>query len=142
MNGFSRRRWRTAAPGSRSLSFSSMGWFALSCNRGVDRARPCSLCAAVATAMLVAFCSRALADPPFGLPERIPWNSSRLVGSPEPLLPYTVEKTFAKLTWKTPIYIAEEPGTDRVWIVEEGVAADQGSRIRRIEDDPAAGEFE
>jgi glucose/arabinose dehydrogenase len=57
-------------------------------------------------------------------------------------LPYTVEKTFAKLTWKSPIYIADEPGTDRLWVVQEGGGADQGARIVRIEDDPAAGESE
>jgi uncharacterized repeat protein (TIGR03806 family) len=119
-----------------------MGWFALSCNRGDDGARTSSLRAAAAAILIAAFCSCAPVDPPFGLPERVPWNSSRLVGSPEPPLPYVVEKTFTKLTWKTPIYIAEEPGTDRLWIVEEGVAADQGSRIRRIQDDPTTGESE
>ena len=50
---------------------------------------------------------------PFGLEKRIPWDATRLSGSPEPPLPYTVEKTFTKHSWKSPIYVAEEPGTDR-----------------------------
>jgi len=57
-------------------------------------------------------------------------------------LPYTVEKTFTKLTWKTPIYMAEEPGTDRLLVVQTEGAVDQGSRILRIKDDPDAGETE
>jgi uncharacterized repeat protein (TIGR03806 family) len=128
---------------------------ALSCNPDVDHpgggipfhGRRClalALGAAIAGMLLVGVCSRspAAADAPFGLPKRVPWTSSRLVGSPEPPLPYVVEKTFTKLTWKSPVYVAEEPGTDRLWVVEEGVAANQGSRIRRIKDDPAASESE
>jgi uncharacterized repeat protein (TIGR03806 family) len=82
------------------------------------------------------------ADEPFGLLERVPWNATRLAGSPEPPLPYAVEKTFAKQTWKLPVYIAGEPGTDRLWIVHAGSDADQGSRIVRIKDDPASTECE
>ena len=37
---------------------------------------------------------------PFGLENRIPWDASRLSGSPEPPLPYTVEKTYSRHTWK------------------------------------------
>ena len=32
------------------------------------------------------------AEPPFGLEKRIPWTTSRLVGSPDPPLPFTVER--------------------------------------------------
>jgi uncharacterized repeat protein (TIGR03806 family) len=94
----------------------------------------------VAGALLAA--TAAAAEPLFGLSHRVPYTSSRLVGSPDPPPPYTVEKTFTKLTWKKPIYIAAEPGTDRLWIVEESVLTDGGSRVRRITDDPAAGEAE
>ncbi|WP_406695931.1 PQQ-dependent sugar dehydrogenase [Singulisphaera sp. Ch08] len=96
-------------------------------------------CALVALTFLVGFSltTPAGAESPFGLSKRVPWNSTRLVGSPEPPLPYTVEKTFTKLTWKKPIYLAEEPGTDLLWVIQEGIAAEQGSRIVRIKDDPA-----
>src|SRR5262245_59705006 len=52
----------------------------------------------VAGALLAA--TAAAAEPPFGLSVRVPYASSRLVGSPDPPPPYTVEKTFTKLTWK------------------------------------------
>lgn len=76
-------------------------------------------------------------DRPFGIQARVPWNTSRLVGSPEPPSPYVVEKTFSKLTWNGPIYIAEEPGTDFLWVIQGG-APENGTRIVRVKDDPAA----
>src|SRR6187551_3400156 len=81
-------------------------------------------------------------EPPFGLDHRIPWTASRVVGSPEPPLPYTVEKTFTKITWKAPIYLAEEPGTDRLWVVQQGGEADRPSTILRIKNDSDATEAE
>jgi uncharacterized repeat protein (TIGR03806 family) len=128
-----------------------MAWHGLNTRRMTDRdrgdfparrrtsaARPPAL---VAVAFLVGLSGGlgAAADKPFGLPTRIPWASSRLAGSPDPPLPYSVEKTFTKLAWKSPIYMAEEPGTDRLWVVQVGTGADNGSRILRIQDDPAVG---
>lgn len=93
---------------------------------------------AAATALLVLGLDlQSRAESPFGLTKRVPWSAKRMQGSPEPPLPYTVEKIFTKLTWKTPIYLADEPGTDDLWVIQEGVAADQGSRIVRIKDNPA-----
>ena len=86
--------------------------------------------------------SATAADSTFGLDNRIPWNASRLVGSPEPPLPYTVEKTLAKHEWKSPIFIAAEPETDRLWIVQSNSKPDQGSLIVRIKDDPDSSEKE
>lgn len=97
----------------------------MSCNRNASRA-------VVAAVVVAGFSALAPADPP----KRVPWTTSRLVGSPDPPLPYTVEKTFAKVTWKQPLYVADEPGTNRLWVVEEG------ARIRRIADDPAVGDSE
>ncbi|AGA26759.1 PQQ-dependent sugar dehydrogenase [Singulisphaera acidiphila] len=97
---------------------------------------------ALTSLVMLGLSSRAGAESPFGLPKRVPWNSKRLMGSPEPPLPYTVEKTFTKLTWKTPIYLADEQGTDHLWVIQEGVAAEQGSRIVRIKDDPDTTESE
>ena len=79
---------------------------------------------------------------PFGLESRIPWTTSRLVGSPEPPLPYTVEKTFTNLAWKAPIYLIEEPGTDCFLVVLQGGSADNPSRIVRLKDDPATSDSE
>ncbi|MHC5540449.1 PQQ-dependent sugar dehydrogenase, partial [Singulisphaera rosea] len=82
------------------------------------------------------------AEPPFGLEARVPWDGSRLAGSPEPPLPYTVEKTFTKQTWKAPIDVVDEPGTDRLWVIQVGADADKGYQIVRIKDDPSSGDSE
>jgi len=82
------------------------------------------------------------AHAPSGLERRVPWDPARLAGSPDPPPPYAVEPTFTKLAWKSPIFLAAEPGTDGLWVVHAGADADAqtkpGSRIVRIKDDPAA----
>ncbi len=87
---------------------------------------------------LVAFRLGAAEEPPFGLNERIPWTNSHVVGSPEPPLPYTVEKTFTNIQWKAPIFIAPEPGTNYLWFVQAGGEKERPSRIVRVLDDPSA----
>src|SRR5678815_5076047 len=76
-------------------------------------------------------------DAPFGMETRAPWRNSRLVGSPEPPLLYTVEKVFTNVTWRSPIYIADEPGTDCLLVVLAGGEAERPSRILRLKDDAA-----
>ena len=44
---------------------------------------------------------------------RVPWNSNRLVGSPNPLAPYAVERRFSKLTFSNPVDVGVLPGTGR-----------------------------
>ncbi len=58
------------------------------------------------------------ASKPFGLQKRMPWTTSRIVGSPEPPPPYTVERIYPALTFKNPVFIAHEPGTDRILVAE------------------------
>ena len=65
-----------------------------------------------------------------------------MLGSPDPPLPYTVEKTFAKLAWKAPIFIAPEPDTDRLLVVLAGGEKDQPSRVLRIPIDPETDQTE
>ncbi|MBM3847585.1 MAG: c-type cytochrome, partial [Verrucomicrobia bacterium] len=76
------------------------------------------------------------ASMPFGLTNRIAWDPSALAASPEPPLPYTVERTFTNLTWKAPIYLADEPGTERLLVVQAGGESDRPSRVLRFHDDP------
>src|SRR5437868_13856504 len=54
---------------------------------------------------------------PFGLAKRIPWTTSRVVGSPNPPLPYRVVQTFTKLKIPCPIAVTREPGADRLLLV-------------------------
>jgi hypothetical protein len=76
------------------------------------------------------------AELPHGLETRLPWTTSRVVGSPDPPLAYTTEPMFTNLTWKTPLYLVAEPGTRMLLVVLQGGEADRPSRILRLEDDP------
>jgi uncharacterized repeat protein (TIGR03806 family) len=72
---------------------------------------------------------------PFGIEHRIPWNTSRVIGSPDPPLPYTIEKVFTNLTWKEPVFIAPEPETKRLLVVLAGGEKERPSRILSIIND-------
>jgi uncharacterized repeat protein (TIGR03806 family) len=48
---------------------------------------------------------------------RIPWNDSRVVGSPDPLSPYKVVRAFPQITIKQPLCLFPEPGTNRLFIL-------------------------
>ena len=52
--------------------------------------------------------------------ERVEWNTSRLKGSPDPPNPYRLVSAFPGLTFKEPVFIAQEPGADRFWVAEYG----------------------
>jgi uncharacterized repeat protein (TIGR03806 family) len=93
--------------------------------------------------VLLVSTARAEDSPPrdFGLDHRTPWMNSKLVGSPEPPLPYTVEKIFPKLDLPTPIYIAVEPGSNWLWVIVHA-AGDKPSRIVRFENAPDISTFE
>ena len=56
------------------------------------------------------------ATKPFGLKTRTPWTTSRVVGTPDPPPPYTVQRAYPQLTFKNPVFIAQEPGTDRIFV--------------------------
>ena len=60
---------------------------------------------------------RAADDQPFGLEQRVPWTRSRVVGSPDPPLPYAVEPVFTNITWERPLYLISEPGRDDLLVV-------------------------
>ncbi len=57
---------------------------------------------------------------PFGLPKRTEWTTSRVKGSPEPPLPYRVERVFPKLTFDSPVELIPAPGSDRLFVLEVG----------------------
>ena len=99
----------------------------------------------IKTLLVVCIASNLLSaaeEQPFGIDRRIPWTTSRVVGSPEPPLPYTVEKTFTNLTWKAPIFLTPEPETDWLWVVQAGDDKGLPSKILRVRDDPKADRVE
>jgi uncharacterized repeat protein (TIGR03806 family) len=54
----------------------------------------------------------------YGLEKRIPWTTSKMIGSPNPL-PYRTELAFARLPkFNQPYDLAHAPGTDRLFVAE------------------------
>src|SRR5258705_13195658 len=78
------------------------------------------------------------AEAPFGLDHRTPWTTSRVVGSPDPPLPCTVEKTFTNIQWRAPMFVIAEPNTHSLLGVQQGGEKEPPSKIVAARDDPAA----
>ena len=57
-------------------------------------------------------------DKPFGIEQRIPWSTSRMIDTPEPPSPYLLERVFPQLTFNQPVELLPVPGTDRMLVVE------------------------
>src|SRR5262249_4033867 len=55
---------------------------------------------------------------PFGLAKRVPWTTSRLVGSPDPPAPHRLKRVFPRLKYQSPVCIAQEPDTNRLFVGE------------------------
>ncbi|MBX9788222.1 MAG: PQQ-dependent sugar dehydrogenase [Pirellulales bacterium] len=79
---------------------------------------------------------------PFGLDHRLPWTTSKLIGSPEPPLEFTVERVYQNLALTSPIYVIEEPTSDHLLIVLTSVDGQQASRIVRVSSYFATDKFE
>lgn len=54
----------------------------------------------------------------FGIDKRTPWTTSRLIGSPEPPLPYVVERAFEHLNFDQPCEMVAVPGSNRLAVIE------------------------
>lgn len=92
------------------------------------------LAAALAMAILPAVClaaEQAGQEQP-GIDKRIPWTTSRVIGSPDPPLPYRAVRIWPKLKLTRPIYLVREPLARRMLLVEQVSDRDKG-RLRRIE---------
>ena len=76
------------------------------------------------------------ADRPFGMDRRVPWTTSRVVGSPDPPLPYRVVKAFPKLKVHQPLYVLEEPGTHNFLLLQHLQYWAGPSRLLRFRNDP------
>lgn len=57
--------------------------------------------------------------PPVGLDRRIPWTSSRVVGSPDAPPPFRVRKAFERLHLDHPIHAVRQPGTDQYLVITQ-----------------------
>jgi uncharacterized repeat protein (TIGR03806 family) len=53
-----------------------------------------------------------------GIDRRVPWSSSKIVGTPEPPAPYRTQQVFPKLKFSEPLAMTSIPGSNRLLIVE------------------------
>ncbi|HVE43158.1 MAG TPA: PQQ-dependent sugar dehydrogenase [Planctomycetota bacterium] len=67
-------------------------------------------------------------------------TTSRVVGSPDPPLPYRVRPAFPDLKVPCPIAVAREPGTDSLILAHQAFAWGGAGRILRIQDTPGVKE--
>jgi putative heme-binding domain-containing protein len=51
--------------------------------------------------------------------ERAPWTTSRVVGTPDPPLPFRSERVFPRLHFEHPVLLAFAPGIDRMFVGEQ-----------------------
>jgi uncharacterized repeat protein (TIGR03806 family) len=58
------------------------------------------------------------ADKPYGIPERVKWTTSRVVGSPDPPRPYRMVRAFPQFVFKHPVFIAQDPLSERFMVAE------------------------
>ncbi|MBL8793823.1 MAG: PQQ-dependent sugar dehydrogenase [Planctomycetia bacterium] len=72
---------------------------------------------------------------PFGIEKRIPWNTSKVIGSPEPPPPYRVRRTFAELKIANPMGVVHEPGMQSLLLVHQTIPWIGPGRILRLPDD-------
>lgn len=70
----------------------------------------------------------------FGIPAIVPVTTSRVVGSPDPPLPYTVARALPQARVSCPITVAHQPGSDLLLFVTEP-GAYRPSTVLRMRDD-------
>ncbi len=64
---------------------------------------------------LVVLCAQA--QKPFGIAQRVKWTS-HVVGSPDPPSPYRFVRAFPQVTFKEPVFLAQDPLSDRFMVAE------------------------
>src|ERR1700679_2879682 len=100
-----------------------------------------SLCV-VAPILLLVSAAAPAAEKPFGMERRIPWNDSRVAGSPDPPPPYKVARGFPKLTIKQPLTMTQEPGPHRLLVLNHLVPRPGPGRLLAVTDRQDASEAE
>ena len=74
------------------------------------------------TVVLSFICARLVAqeEPPHpqGLMARVPWTTSAVAGTPEPPAPFQAVPAFPELKFQQPVFVAEEPGSNRLVVAE------------------------
>jgi putative heme-binding domain-containing protein len=60
-----------------------------------------------------------LKEPPYGIPERVPWTRSALIGTPDPPPPFRSARVFPRLKFERPVDLAFAPGSGRLFVLEQ-----------------------
>ncbi len=58
------------------------------------------------------------AKPPVGIAKRVPWTTSKIVGTPDPPAPYKTTVAFPHLKFNEPLAMTSLTGTNRLFVVE------------------------
>lgn len=72
-----------------------------------------------------------------GLRKNMRLLKSRIVGRPDPPLPFTVTAVYPKLKLDQPMFVLRQPGSRRLLFLDKG-----GKRLCRTGDDPSTGKFD
>jgi uncharacterized repeat protein (TIGR03806 family) len=67
---------------------------------------------------LAALAADTAPEKPFGINQRVKWTTSHLIGAPEPPPAYRLVRAFPKVTFKEPVFIAQDPTSDRFMVAE------------------------
>jgi uncharacterized repeat protein (TIGR03806 family) len=78
---------------------------------------------------------------PYGIEKRTALTTSRMIGSPEPPLPYTTQRLYPKLKTVFPIFVVAQPGSDRLIVITQD-APYSNTTLRRVTDAPDTTEYE
>ena len=81
------------------------------------------------------------AEGPRGIEKFVPVTTSKVLGSPEPPLPYRTQRVYAKQKTVLPMFVIHQPGSDRLLVITQD-GASSSTTIRRMQDAPEATEYE
>src|SRR5262245_17924434 len=80
-------------------------------------------------------------DKPFGIAERVPLTTSRVIGSPDPPLPYRPVRAYPDLKLSFPIAIDGIPNSDQLLLIAQEKSYGPAT-IVRITDHPSTSQTE
>jgi putative heme-binding domain-containing protein len=70
-------------------------------------------------AIVIATALHSWAAEPIAKPVRVPWTTSRVIGSPDPPPPFKIVRAFPNLKFDKPLLLARCPGSERLFIGEQ-----------------------
>lgn len=78
---------------------------------------------------------------PHGIERYVPVATSRVIGSPDPPLPYRAQRVLPELRLSFPVFVITEPETQALWILDQPFSYGP-TRLARTIGDPGSGKLE